>query len=148
MGVGVFPVHDQVCDHFPENPFAQADPRIAFHVKFIVQVLCGEFHEMLIGLDQVGLNDQAVIVAVGIYDADHGIDAVLGQELLNDVIPSEKQGRCQREAFRSVRKIKGIESRCHQQFTVIQRKPRMVGVVAADQVAGAVQQSLVEMIPA
>jgi len=115
---GVFAVRDDVGDRLAEDLVAQADPHVAFEIEGVVQVLFDKPHHQVVGVNQVGADDEPVVVALGVLAAEQAVELVGGHRLLDHQVGAEHQHGGQGQAGFAGFPVNGVEPADFQQFFV------------------------------
>ena len=94
----ILAVADEVGNDFTENTFSQAYAHVAFEIEGVIEVFINKAHQLLVCLNQVGANRQAIIITFGILATQKAIELVSRGNALYDVVTAKKKQTGQRIA--------------------------------------------------
>ena len=95
MSIQIFAMHNNIRHYFPENMGAQTYALVSDLKKLVGQMLGYKIHQLLIGIYQIGLNIQSVVIPKFIDNAHQCINFVMRHYLLYYFIFAQKQGSSQ-----------------------------------------------------
>ena len=137
---GVLPVRDEVGDQLAEDAVAQADALGALQIEGVVQMLLDKPHEPVESVDQVGVEHQAVVVAVHVVTPQERVEDHGRRGLLDGGVAAEHKGGGKREAHVRGERVFADETSEAEDLLVRQVQPRVVFALGAEQVAGPIKQ--------
>ena len=116
---------ERVGHHLAHDNIAHADAHISLQIKRIGKVLCAEFPQPIIGDYEIVPHGRAIVVAVGIVLAEHGVGLIGGARRQHGLRLAKQQRGSAIKSLGPRLDIPHIELGTSQQLEIVHLSPRV-----------------------